>query len=87
MTVLEIAVGLVGVLQPVLLGLLIRSLSRLTAIEVALGLRESPDAREGRALQIQAQARHVCAGPHDCAYREITGVKPPRLDPTHPGGG
>ena len=86
MTVLEIAVGLVGVLQPVLLGLLIRSLSRLTAIEVALGLRESPDAREGRALQIREQARMVCASEHKCAYQETTGVKIQRLDPTHPGG-
>lgn len=76
-TVLEVSVAIMGVLQPVLLGLLIRALGRLTAIEVALGLRDSPDAREGRDLQVQAQARKVCREPHVCHYGEHSGVHSP----------
>jgi len=87
MTTIEIAVGLMGVTQPILIGLVIRSLSRLTAIEVALGIRETPDAREGRRLQQQRQSRHVCAGPHECYYKQPQGQTNPRIPIYDPNSG
>lgn len=47
--------------------------SRLTAIEVALNIRDSQDAREARSMRIQAEIRRYCRD--ECPNRETTGVR------------
>ena len=62
-------------------GVYARISSRLTAIEVALGLRDNEDAREARKLRIREEIRSYCR--NECPNKEITGVR--RLDQTNPG--
>jgi hypothetical protein len=83
-------IGVGGTILVAVAGSYVRTSQRLTAIETALGLRDTPDAREGRKLQQQRQARHVCAGPHECYYRQpqgsTTNPRIPIYDPSHGGG-
>lgn len=70
MTAALISVG--GLILVAVTGSYLRTAQRLTAIETALGIHDTADAREGRQLQVQAQARRVCEGPHECYYDETS---------------
>ena len=78
MSLIEVAVGIIAVLQPITITLLVRIMQSLARLQA---WREEQDRglTDRRALysaQQRDSARAVCQGPHECYHRDIQGTNP-----------
>ena len=82
MSLLEASVGIIAVLQPIILTLLVRVLQQIARLQAWREEQERGlgDRRALYGAQQRDSARDVCAGPHECYFREPTGVRPMPVD-------